>query len=133
MKFIRLSLLLGLASACLASHAFAQSDEALPALVQVLQGADDPQLQLDILKGMSEGLKGRRGVKMPAGWEELSAKLGKSANVQVRELAQSLSLMFGSASALTALRAQLVDTAAAMAARQSALESLLAARDATLA
>src|SRR5580765_8701427 len=81
----------------------AQNDDALPALVEVLGQTDDPQFQFDVLKGMSEGLRGRRGVKMPAGWEEVSAKLAKSTNSQVRELAQSLSLTFGSASALAAL------------------------------
>src|SRR6266550_401702 len=70
---------------------------------------DDPQFQFDVLKGMSEGLRGRRGVKMPAGWEAVSAKLSKSPNAQVRELAQSLSLTFGSSSALAALRKTLMN------------------------
>src|ERR1044071_2819037 len=73
-------------------HLPAQDDQALPALVEVLTQTDDPQFQFDVLKGMSEGLKGRRGVKMPAGWEEVAAKLKNSSNSQVRELAQSLSL-----------------------------------------
>ncbi|MBM3877792.1 MAG: DUF1080 domain-containing protein [Verrucomicrobia bacterium] len=101
--------------------------------MSVLKSADDAQLQLDILKGMTDGLKGRRNVKMPAGWDDVSAKLAKSANPQVRELAQSLSLTFGSATALTALRARLADTAAAPAQRNAALESLLAAKDPALA
>src|SRR5262245_2402025 len=108
--------------------AAAESDEALPALTQLLGSSDDPQFQLDLLTGMSDGLKGRRGVKMPAGWEEVSAKLARSPNAKVRELAQSLSLTFGSASALTALRATLLDTGAELKARQSALEALLAAK-----
>lgn len=110
----------------------AQTDDALPALVEVLKTADDPQLQLDILKGMSEGLKGRRGVKMPAGWEEVSAKLSKSTDPALRELVQSLSLTFGSGAALSSLRQQLADTRAPLTARKSALEALLAAKDPTL-
>src|SRR5512138_2849146 len=35
--------------------------EGLAALTELLGSSDDPQFQLDILKGMSEGLKGRRG------------------------------------------------------------------------
>jgi len=111
----------------------AQSDDALPALVEVLKSADDPALQLDILKGLSAGLKGRRSVKMPAGWEEVAARLGKSPDAQVRELAQSLSLTFGSASALTALRLRLLDAQADLTARKNALDALLAAKDPTLA
>jgi putative heme-binding domain-containing protein len=111
----------------------AQSDDALPALVEMLGQTDDPQFHLDVLKGLSEGLKGRRAVKMPAGWEEISLKLGKSPNPQVRELAQSLSLTFGSPSALAALRHVLMDVKADPTARKNALESLLQAKDKTLA
>ena len=110
-----------------------EGDDALPALVQVLGQTDDVQFQLDVLKGLSEGLKGRRGVKMPTGWEEVSAKLAKSSDKQVRELTQSLSLTFGSASALAALRQILMDSAAAPAARKNALESLLQTKDPALA
>ena len=105
-------------------------DEALPALVQVLAGSDEPQFQLDVLKGMSDGLKGRRGVPMPAGWEEVSAKLARSADAQVRALAQALSLTFGSGAALAAMKQTLLDAQAATPARQAALDSLLAAKDA---
>jgi putative heme-binding domain-containing protein len=111
----------------------AQNDEALPALVQVLAQTDEPQFQLDVLKGMTEGLKGRREVKMPAGWEELSAKLSKSPNEQIRELAQTLSLTFGSSSALAALRQLVLDSKADPAARKNALASLLQTKDTALA
>jgi putative heme-binding domain-containing protein len=110
----------------------AQNDEALTAVVQVLGENDDVQFQLDVLRGMSEGLKGRRGVKMPQGWEEVGAKLSKSPNAEVRELAQALSLTFGSASAMSALRATLTDVNADPAARRNALESLVQARDPNL-
>jgi len=108
------------------------TDDALPALVQLLGTSDDPQFQLDLLKGMSDGLKGRREVKMPAGWEALAEKLGKSPNAQVRELAQSLSVTFGSASALRALRETLLNASAGISARSNALASLLQAKDAAL-
>ncbi len=111
----------------------AQTDDALPALVQVLGTSDDAQFHLDILKGMSDGLQGRRGVKMPAGWEEIVAKLGKSPNAQVRELVQSLSLTFGSASALGGFKQTLMDPKADPKAREAALAALLAAKDASLA
>lgn len=110
----------------------AQNEDALPALVQLLGQSDDPQFQLDLLKGMGEGLKGRRGVAMPAGWEDVSAKLAKSPNAQVRELAQSLSLTFGSRAALAALRERLADPKAEPPARQQALVALLAAKDPAL-
>ena len=111
----------------------AQSDDALPILVQVLASTDDAQVQLDILKGMGDGLKGRRGVKAPAGWDALATKLGQSSNAQVKELVQQLSLVFGSASALADMRKQLLDAKASTAQRLAALEALVAAKDASLA
>ncbi len=133
MNRFKLSCLLVLSPVFFVLTAPAQNDDALPALVQLLGTSDDAQFHLDLLKGMSDGLKGRRGVKMPAGWEEVSAKLAKSPDAQVRELAQSLSLTFGSSAALTALRATLVNAKADAAARQSALAALLAAKDPALA
>lgn len=111
----------------------AQSDDALPILVQVLASADDAQVQLDILKGLADGLKGRRGVNAPAGWDAAAAKLGASSNAQVKELVQQLSLVFGSASALADMRKQLLDAKAPAAQRLAALEALVAAKDASLA
>jgi putative heme-binding domain-containing protein len=110
----------------------AQNEEALTALVQVLGQNSDEQFQLDVLKGMNEGLKGRRGLKMPAGWEEVAAKLAKSPNAQIRDLTQSLSLTFGSATAMAALRKTLTDTAADTATRRNALQSLVQAKDPAL-
>lgn len=111
----------------------AQSDEALPILVQVLAATDDAQTQLDILKGMADGLKGRRSVQAPAGWDATAIKLGSSANAQVRELTRQLSLVFGSASALAEMRKQMLDVQAPVARRLAALEALVAAKDAGLA
>lgn len=108
------------------------STEGLVALTELLGTSDDAQFQLDLLKGMSEGLKGRRGVPMPTGWDKVAEKLAKSPNAQVRELVQSLSVTFGSKVALSALRETLLNRSAGFAARSNALVSLLAAKDAQL-
>ena len=104
-------------------------DDALAALVQVLNEVDDPAFQLDILKGMSEGLKGRRNVAMPKGWDKLESTLAKSPNADVRRIAQSLSLIFGSRQALAGLRNKLADAKAPVAERRAALAALVAAKD----
>ena len=85
----------------------AQSDtdaDPLPMLVSLLRGTADPELQLDILRGLSAAFKGRRQVPKPKGWEAVEAQLERSPNADVRALAQSLSLTFGSTSALVTLR-----------------------------
>lgn len=106
--------------------------ENLNAIVQLLAANDDPQFQYDVLKGMSDGLKGRREVKMPAGWDAVAEKLAKSPNARVRELSQSLSVTFGSAAALNTLRDALLNRNAGISARSNALVSLLGAKDAKL-
>ena len=77
----------------------------LPALIEALRMSDDPQFQLDVLKGMADGLKGRRDIRMPAGWDALARKLKDSPNPDIRELSRSLSVTFGSKEALEDLRA----------------------------
>jgi putative heme-binding domain-containing protein len=108
------------------------ADPAVDSLVQVLSESRDAQLQLDILRGMSDALKGKRDVAMPAGWERVEQRLGASENQQVRLLTQSLGLTFGSKQALAQLRAVVQDRNADANTRRSALESLLTGRDAEL-
>src|SRR5262245_37035769 len=82
----------------------AAAADVLPALAQTLASTEDPQLQLDILRGISAALRGQRKVTMPHGWEAVETRLSTSASPEVRALAQSISLTFGSEKALTALR-----------------------------
>jgi putative heme-binding domain-containing protein len=107
----------------------AEGKDALTAIIQVLGESDDAQLQLDILKGLNDGFKGRREVKMPGGWEKVASKLSRSPNAAVRELAQNLSLTFGSEAARAALRERLDDRGADLQTRTNALEALLGVKD----
>ncbi len=106
--------------------------EAFAAIVKTLQGVDDDPRRLDILNGLSAALKGQRSAPMPQGWETVEKTLGTSSNVEIRTQVQSLSLTFGSATALTSLRNTLSDGNADKAARLAALNSLLAVRDSAL-
>lgn len=106
--------------------------DTLSPLVQLLATNSDAAFQLDILKGISDGLKGRRHVTMPAGWDDLALKLQESTNSQVRSLAQSLSVVFGSERALATLRKTLLSSEASLAARTNAVATLLAAKDPNL-
>jgi putative heme-binding domain-containing protein len=107
-------------------------NDPLPMLVQVLRGTADPELQRDILRGLSAAFKGRRQVPMPKGWEAVEAQLEGSPNADVRALAQSLSLTFGSTKALVTLRKTASDRSANSNARRTALISLLDTKDAGL-
>jgi hypothetical protein len=76
------------ASVLLATSSFAQSSgDTLSPLVQVLGQSEDAQLQLDILKGISDGLKGQSRVSMPKGWDAAAKKLAQSAGADAQSLA----------------------------------------------
>jgi putative heme-binding domain-containing protein len=107
------------------SGAQAEEDDGLAPLVQVLAEVDDAAVQVDLLAGMRDGLKGRKAVTMPAGWEKTYAKLAKSDDAKVREHAQALAIVFGDPLAIKAVRATALSTAAAPAERIAALEVLI--------
>jgi putative heme-binding domain-containing protein len=70
---------------------------------------------------------------MPPGWEPVETRLSKSIHPDVRTLAQTLSLTFGSDGARVALRGILNDQAASRRVRAAALESLVGVKDPELA
>jgi putative heme-binding domain-containing protein len=115
-----------------AAFAAPQNDDTLGPLVDILNTTDDPSFQLDILKGIRDGLKGRTGLKMPKGWSEVAGKLAKSANGEVRDLAQAISTSFGDLKSLDAVRGVLADAKQPSEGRLKALEVLLNARDPAL-
>ena len=110
----------------------AQDVEALGALVGILKESDDSEFQLDILKGIAAALKGHRNLKPPKGWDAVAARLGHTPNEEVRQLARSLSLTFGSKVALTTLRMVVEDDKSSLTERREALSALVSARDTQL-
>src|SRR2546423_155053 len=71
--------------------------EGVALLVRALAKNDDPQLQLDVLKGMNAAMEGRRRVAAPPEWPVVRDKLLRSRHPQVRSQAQSLAVVFGDA------------------------------------
>ena len=106
--------------------------EARDLIAEKLGTLDDSAQQFDMLAGLSAALKGQRSVPMPKGWDAVETKLGTSPHADVRTLAQTLSLTFGSQKALASLRKTLSDATASVAARRAALDSLAGVKDAGL-
>ena len=94
----------------------AADDSGLDGLVALLAEVDDADFQLDLLKGIREGLKGRKLVPMPKGWSDVYPKLSASKKAEVREQAQLLALTFGDKQALAELQKLMLDRTAAAAA-----------------
>ncbi len=102
----------------------------LDILMQTLARMENPEAQANILRGLNAALKGRHDATAPAAWEALYAKLKTSPNEEVRKQAQALAVTFGGESAMAEMRHTLGDRSAAPEARQAALDSLVAAKDA---
>lgn len=99
--------------------------ESLALLVDTLEANDDAGIRTALLKGMLRGLEGRRNVPAPKGWSELSAKLSKSDDANVRDLSTQLSQIFGDRAAVQRALAVLKDQSAEPGVRRTALRSLL--------
>ena len=111
-------------------HGAASRDSnGLDQLVGLLVESSDSQFQLDLLKGISEALKGRRDVKEPKGWREVAKSLSESSLDEVREISILLSLKFGSQVALDDMRNLLIDTSLSSVKRKRALLALVEIKD----
>ncbi len=106
-----------------------QAEDSLPQLTRLLADSKDTQFQLDLLRGLSAALQGRRSAPMPEGWNAVETRLAGSSNDEVRTLVQTLSLTFGSPQARAALRTLAKNSTGDASARRKALDSLLAAKD----
>jgi putative heme-binding domain-containing protein len=105
--------------------------EAMHALAVSLGGMTDHGTQLAVLQGMLDALKPGKPAPMPAGWEELAAKL--TGDSSLRDATLMVSAKMGSAPARAMLRALLVDAKENKNTRQAALETLLGVKDKSLA
>jgi putative membrane-bound dehydrogenase-like protein len=103
--------------------------EAFAAITSMLGRMNNDPQRLDVLNGLSLALKGQRKADMPQGWAAIETKLGASSNPDVQAQVQALSLTFGSATAVAALKKTLMETSADAGARRTAFESLLGAKE----
>jgi putative membrane-bound dehydrogenase-like protein len=85
---------------------------------------------LDVLRGLLEAFQGRPKVAMPPSWPKAYANLSQSADGELRRTATQVAVVFGDEVAFAQLRKTAADTARAAEERESALRSLVEARDA---
>jgi putative heme-binding domain-containing protein len=97
----------------------------LDPLVRVLRQSDDPAVQRDVLAGMYDALKDRRGIAMPREWDAAYQKLDKSSDAQVRHGATLLALLFGDPNAVRAMHQLVVDPRIEARQRRDALQALM--------
>ncbi|HEY7329957.1 MAG TPA: c-type cytochrome [Gemmataceae bacterium] len=104
----------------------------LAPLVRILAQSNDAAVQLDILRGMHEALQGRRSAPAPEGWSQVYRKLAESEQMEIREKALQLSVLFGDPQALAVLRQTADDPRADAASRRTALQTLIEKQPADL-
>ena len=121
------------ASAPAARRAETTDNAGLAGLVGLLAEVDDSQFQLDLLRGMLEGLRGRKEVEMPSQWPPVYAKLAASSHADVCRQALLLALKFNDPQALASLRNTATAAAAPQSERLAALEALVEKRGPGLA
>ncbi|HVK16634.1 MAG TPA: PVC-type heme-binding CxxCH protein, partial [Fimbriiglobus sp.] len=107
--------------------------EAFQVLTERLLDSKTDDQRLALLRGVSEGLKGRRGITAPTHWSQAFAVLAESSNKEVQSQALAVAVGFGDAKAFDLLRKTLADQNADYAARQAAMTTLLDAKDKDLA
>jgi putative membrane-bound dehydrogenase-like protein len=105
------------------------SAEAIALLVSALGKADDAKVQVAYLGGIQEALKGRPQVKMPDAWPGAFAKLTGGKDAEVRSRAVALAVTFGDAAAFDEMRKIALNAGADLGLRQTALATLLGAKD----
>ncbi len=79
----------------------------------------------EILAGIDDGLRGWRRAPKPTNWDEVSAKLLKSDNAEIKTLATKLGVLFGDGRALSEVRKLVDDESIDAASRISALKTLV--------
>lgn len=84
--------------------------------------------QSDVLAGMSEAFVGWRKVSKPPAWDAFLTRIRESDDEKLRETARGISALFGDGRALDELKNVALDKEADLAARKTALQSLIDAR-----
>ncbi|HUE73340.1 MAG TPA: PVC-type heme-binding CxxCH protein, partial [Pirellulaceae bacterium] len=104
-------------------------EKSLALLVAGLKEAKDDATRLTFLRGMNEALKGRRDVKAPAEWKEISTSLVESKNADLRMQAVALAVTFGDQKVLDTLRQMVRDENSPLTERRAAIAILTKAKD----
>ncbi len=84
-----------------------------------------PAAQADVLRGMSEALRGWRKAPKPTLWDAFQAHVSKTGNSNLQALVRDLSVVFGDGRALEQLRRIALDSKAEAESRRAALRQVI--------
>jgi putative membrane-bound dehydrogenase-like protein len=86
---------------------------------------DSLPIQLDVLRGLSQALRGWRKAPQPAAWPEFVRQAGLQANSEVRDRVRELSVVFGDGRALEEVKQMALNGSLEAPARQAAVRQLI--------
>lgn len=99
-------------------------------LTRLADPATDSSVVEDVLRGMTEALRGWRKATPVTGWDTFTAANAEHDNAEVRRLNRELALVFGDGRALDELRTIATDGGFGLSERRAAIRALVMARDA---
>ncbi|MDB4864208.1 c-type cytochrome, partial [Pirellulaceae bacterium] len=101
------------------------SGDQLELLVEMIGETEFPSIRARLLRGMLDGLEGRRNLAPPNGWNAISPTLATSGNADVRRFSMELSQLFGDTDAINRALQMIQDQQADIDTRRTMLRSLL--------
>jgi putative membrane-bound dehydrogenase-like protein len=129
----KIPMLLQFTARRIATTAAKTQNELLSAYLANVGERKDKEGVLHLLRGMSEGYRGRKDVPAPTNWAETTEILSRIDVPEVQSLRHSVAITFGDMKAFAAMRAVLSDRTAPVPDRQGALTALVSGRDKELA
>ncbi len=100
----------------------------LDRLLAASASSESQSFRGDVITGVWQALRGRRKAPRPAAWESVSKSVERDANPEIETKVRELGVVFGEGRALDEIKKLALDDHADIFLRQSALESLIAAR-----
>lgn len=94
-------------------------------LAQLFEVVSDDAARIDLLKGLHQGLDGRRGLKLPAEWKGISQSLASSKSPEVTELLLRIAVILGDPNAVIQLHKLAGDPKQQASVRNSSLSALI--------
>jgi putative membrane-bound dehydrogenase-like protein len=129
----KIPMLLQFTARRIATNSTKPENELLASALSQAVEAKKPESAVLILRGITEGFRGRKGIEAPGDWSTTSDKLAQLGNKDVQSLATSVAISFGDPKAFAIMRHQLADPQRTAAERQDALTALVSGRDKELA
>ncbi len=97
-------------------------------VVSTMLASNDPAVTLDVLTGLSEGLRGKRKTTAPANGGAVTTKVEKASDDKAKTLVQQLSVVFGDGQALEEVEKIALNNDVDYDTRVNAIETLIEAR-----